>query len=149
MTGALWLHVAAASWWILGCATMAMAGTVVKADSAEERDFLLRVVPRINQANIAAAAFLLATGVVNIYSAGARRQFHFSTAFSRILGVKLGLYAIMVGALAALLHAERKWRRANARGSAIDSAGRLVALSAVIALCGAAAMMLGVWLAGE
>jgi hypothetical protein len=69
--------------------------------------------------------------------------------FARILAVKLGLYSLMVMALVASLRTERKWRDGNPDGAALIGAGRLVALSASIALYGAAAMMLGVWLAGE
>jgi hypothetical protein len=148
-TGALWLHVAVASWWVLTCVTMAMAGAVMNAESMEGKEFVLRVVPRLNRANVGAAALLLVTGVINLFAAGARRRFDFSTMFARILAVKLGLYSLMVMALVASLRTERKWRDGNPDGAALIGAGRLVALSASIALYGAAAMMLGVWLAGE
>ena len=148
-TGALWLHVAVASWWVLACVTMAMAGAAVNADSVEGKELVLRVVPRFNRANAAAAALLLVTGVINLFAAAARRRFDFSTMFTSILAVKLGLYALMVAALMASLRAERKWRDGSPGGTALIGAGRLVALSAFVALCGAAAMMLGVWLAGE
>ncbi len=148
-TGALWLHVAGASWWVVACVTMAVAGAVVNADSVEGKEFVLRVVPRFNRANVLAAALLLITGVINLFAAGARRRFDFSPMFTRILAVKLGLYALMVAALIASLRAERKWRDRNPGGAVLIGAGRPAALSAFIALAGAAAMMLGVWLAGE
>jgi putative copper export protein len=149
MTGALWLHVAAASWWVLTCVTMAMAGAVMNADSAEAREFASRVAPRFNRANVVAAGLLLLTGVINLFGAGTRRRFDFSIMFTRILAVKLGLYAMMVAALMASLVVQRKWREGNQGGVVVIGAGGLAALWALIALCGAAAMMLGVWLAGE
>ena len=148
-TGALWLHVAVAAWWVLACVTMAMAGAVVSADSVEGKEFMLRVVPRLNRANAAAAGLLLVTGAINLFAAGARRRFYFSPMFIRLMMVKLGLYALMVMALMASLRAGRKWREGNPGGTVLIGAGRLVALSGFIALCGATAMMLGVWLAGE
>jgi len=148
-TGALWLHVAGGAWWVLTCVTMALAGAVVNPDSAEGRAFMSRVVPGLNRANAVAAALLLATGIINISAAGARRHFNFPPAFTRVLAVKLGLYALMAAALIASFGIERSLRGENAGAPLRAGAGRLVALCAVTAMAGAAAMMLGVWLAGE
>lgn len=109
----------------------------------------MRVVPRLNRANAVAAALLLITGLINLFAAGARRRFGFSTMFTSILAVKLGLYALMVAALMASFRAERQWSDRKQGEGALIGTGRLVALSACVALCGAAALMLGVWLAGE
>ncbi len=148
-TGALWLHVIAGSWWVLASVTMAVAGGVLNADSTEGREFVRRVVPALNLTNALAAALLLATGLVNLYAAGARGRFDFPSAFTRVLAVKLGLYALMVAALIASLRVGRSIGRENPGESPRTGTVRLAALCAVTATAGAAAMLLGVWLVGE
>ncbi len=148
-SGALWLHVIAGSWWVLASVTMAVAGGVVNADSTEGREFVERVVPGLNLSNALAAALMVASGVVNLYGAGVRRRFDFPAAFTRVLAVKLGLYALMVAALLASWRIGRGMREDNRNGSLRSATARLAVLSAFIALAGAAAMLLGVWLAGE
>jgi hypothetical protein len=150
LTACLWLHVAGASWWILTSITLALVGGVISVESVEGKELLSRVVPGLNRANAVAAIILLATGLVNIFSAGERRNFGFTPAFDWILGAKVVLYGLMVAALTASFGVERGLRDAE-RGAApmAAGAGRLVALCALIAVAGAAAMMLGVWLAGE
>jgi hypothetical protein len=149
LTACLWLHVAAGSWWILTSVTIAVAGAVVSPQSAEGREFGLRVVPKLNRVNAGAAAILLTTGIVNIIGAARDRRFNFSPAFTRTLAVKAGLYVVMLAALIASMRAERELRREDQSASNAAGAMRLVACSAVTALAGAGAMMLGVWLAGE
>src|SRR5579883_2873469 len=146
LTLALWLHVAAASWWILASVTIAVGAAAVGSEGVEGREFMTRVVPRLNGANAAAAAIVLPTGVINIYAAGARRRFHFSPAFTWILAAKAGLYVVM----AAALMASFKAARAAATNDSPQSrrAGKLAALAAAAAIAGTGAMMLGVWLAG-
>jgi carbon starvation protein CstA len=143
------LHVASAAWWILTSITIAIAGAVVNAETVEGKDFGLRVVPKVNRANAAAAAILLATGLVNVVSAGERWRFNFPAAFNRILTLKLGLYVAM---LAALIASWQAWRERTNEFQGIPATSgpaRLVVCSAVTAVAGAGAMMLGVWLAGE
>ena len=148
LTACLWLHVAAGSWWILTSVTIAVAGAVVSPQSAEGREFGLRLVPKLNRVNAGAAAILLTTGIVNIVGA-ARERHNFSPAFTRTLAVKAGLYVVMLAALIASMRAERELRGEDQGASNAAGAMRLVACSAVTALAGAGAMMLGVWLAGE
>lgn len=148
----LWAHVVSAAWWVLACVTMALVGTVLGIDSVEGREFVVRVVPKFNRANSAAAAVLLLTGLVNIYGAGAERRFHFPPAFGRVLAIKIVLYMMMFAALRASVSVERQLlAQAGGRASPGEAAGsgRLAALSALMALMGAAAMLLGVWLVGE
>jgi hypothetical protein len=152
VTVMLWAHVASASWWILASFTMALAGAVLSADSVEGREFIVRVVPKLNWANNAAALTVLVTGLVNLYGAGRNRGFDFPTSFVRVLAVKIVLYAAMFAMLRASISAARKLvaqvdGQAGA-GEGVGS-GRLAAFSAITALVGAAAMLLGVWLAGE
>jgi hypothetical protein len=149
LTACLWLHVASAVWWILTSVTVAVAGAAVSPESTEGKEFGLRVVPKVNRANAAAAALLLATGLVNLVSAGERWRFHFPVAFNRILAVKIGLYMAMLAALMASWRAERELRGDAQRVAGSAGPSRLVVCSAVTALAGAGAMMLGVWLAGE
>ncbi len=147
-TAALWVHVASASWWILACVTMAVAGAVVGAESAEGQEFIARVVPKLNQANAVAAAALVVTGVMNLVAVGKPRGFSFPASFVRVLSVKVALYVTMAAALWASVAIGRK----PAAGSVFKGprgTGKLAALSAITALLGAAAMLLGVWLAGD
>lgn len=148
----LWAHVMSASWWVLACVTMALVGAVLDTDSVEGREFVVRVVPKFNYANSAAAAVLLMTGLVNLYGAGEDRRFHFPPAFFRVLAIKVVLYVMMFAALRASVSVERQLV-AQARGRASPGkaagAGRLAVLAALMALLGAAAMLLGVWLVGE
>jgi hypothetical protein len=147
-TAVLWVHVASASWWILACVTMAVAGAVAGTESPEGREFIVRAVPRLNQANAVAAAALLLTGVANLAMVGEQRGFSYPPSFMRVLSVKLALYLLMVAALWASLARGRK--PAVPAGAAVpQSAYKLAALSAFAALMGAAAMILGVWLAGD
>jgi|SRR5271170_6943104 len=147
-TAILWVHVVSAAWWILACVTMAVAGAVVGTESVEGREFMVRVVPRLNQANALAAAALLLTGVVNLATVGEHRGFSYPSSFIRVLSIKLALYLVMVAALWACLTIGRKPVVASGiQGS--HNTYKLAALSAIIALMGAAAMILGVWLAGD
>lgn len=147
-TAALWLHVVSASWWILASTMMAVAGAVVGAESLEGREFMARVVPKLNRANALAAAILLLTGVINLTAVGSHREFSYPPAFMRVLLVKLMLYLLMVAALWASFGLGRQAAiRAGTQSS--SSTYKLAALAAAIALMGATAMLLGVWLAGD
>ena len=148
----LWAHVASAAWWVLACVIMALAGAVLGMDTVEGREFVMRVVPRFNQANTVAAAVVLMTGIVNIYGAGEARRFRFSPAFVRVLAIKIVLYGMMFAALRAAVSLERRLVAHTGDQGVHEPAagsGRLAALAAAIALMGAAAMLLGVWLVGE
>lgn len=147
LTACLWVHVAAASWWVLAAIIIALAAAVAGGESAEGDEFISRVVPGFNRANAAAAAVLLLTGAVNVYSAARRRNFALSADFTRMLELKLLLYIGMVAALALQFRMERATRFGSGRRA--SDAGRLAALSALVAMAGAGAMLLGVWLAGE
>ena len=147
-TAILWVHVVSAAWWILAGVTMAVAGALLGIESVEGRDFMVRVVPRLNQANALAAATLLLTGVLNLVIVGGHRGFSYPSSFIRVLSIKLALYLLMVAALWACLTIGRKPIVApDTQGS--QDTYKLAALSAIIALMGAAAMILGVWLAGD
>jgi hypothetical protein len=147
-TAVLWVHVFSAAWWILACVTMAVGGAVVGTESVEGREFMVRVVPRLNQANALAAATLLLTGVVNLVIVGEHRRFSYPSSFMRVLSIKLALYLLMVAALWTCLTIGRK-RDVASGTQGPQSPYKLAALSAIIALMGAAAMLLGVWLAGD
>ncbi len=139
---------AVASWWVLASISMALAGAVMSAEGLEAKDFVLRVVPKFNRVNAAAAALLLGTGIVNVFAAGGRRNFVFSADFTRILEMKVVLYIAMVAALVLLFGIERRLSTAS-YAKMKNRTGRMVALSTLVALAGAGAMILGVWLAGE
>ncbi|GEM_PF-6656779 len=118
------------------------------AEGVEGKDFMLRVVPKFNRVNAFAAALLLGTGIVNIFNAAQRRHFVLSRDFTRILEMKIVLYIMMAAALVSLFAIEHN-PRTPPQGEVSNRIRRLVALSALIALAGAGAMLLGVWLVGE
>ena len=78
--------------------------------------------------------------------------FDFPPAFVRVLAIKIVLYVMMLAALTASVRvARRLLAQAEDRefhGTA-EGSGWLAALTALTALMGAAAMLLGVWLVGE
>lgn len=143
----MWAHVVCASWWVLASATMALVGAVLSAQTAEGRAFAVRVVPKFNRVNAAAAATLLLTGMVNIYEVGRRRNFEFSRSFVHVLAAKIALFALMLLALKASLSVEHRLVRPDPDPQA-PGLGRLALLSGAVALMGATAMLLGLWLAG-
>jgi hypothetical protein len=148
LTACLWTHVAVASWWILSSIIMALAGALMGPESVEAKDFMMRVVPKFNRVNAFAAAILLGTGIANIFNAAGRRNFVFSADFTWILEMKVALYITMVAALVLLFGIERNFRMAP-YDEVKNRTGRLVMLSGLIAMAGAGAMLLGVWLVGE
>lgn len=168
MSGALvWIHVLAGVIWIGACACLALAAAVLTAGSDEFSDFALSGVPRLIGLNATAAALLLAAGVAKLGVIGVARRFHFSSLFLEVLSVKAALFAAMVAALAGSWRARRRLAaacgrpapgRASARpagratadpAAAAAEMNRITLLSIITAAMGAAALTLGLWLAGS
>lgn len=140
----LWIHALSGVVWTGACASFALAGSALAAGSDEWRDFGLKVAPKLERLNLAAAAILLASGVLNLLIAGAARNYSFSAAFVTVLGAKSGLFVAMTLALAA------SWRAETAmRSGAAGAMNRLLRLSGLTVVAGAIALALGLWLTGS
>lgn len=168
MSGALtWIHVLAGVVWIGTCACLALAAAVLTAGSDEFGDFALGGVPKLIALNAVAAALLLAAGLAKLGAIGVGRRFHFSSLFLEVLAIKAALFAAMVAALAASWRASRRLAAACGRPppsrapappaerATTDSAAaaaemnRAALLSILTLAMGAAALMLGLWLAAS
>jgi putative copper export protein len=128
----LWLHIIAASVWIGGQATVAVAVPALRAQPA-----LMRTVGRRYQA-IAWPAFavLIGTGIVNVGDAGIAWDQVFTSSAGRVLLAKLGFVAL--SGVAAAVHAfvqapRRSGATAGNRAAASAVLGSLSFLAAVVA----------------
>ena len=148
----LWIHALAGAGWVAACVCFVIAGLVLSAGGDEQRDFALGAAPRIVGFSLAAALLLVLTGAVNLILAGIVRNFRFSSEFGRILGVKVVLFIVMFIAL--------RWTRRTA-ASLLDNAqpaappnalvhrmAGMVRAQGAIAMLGAVALLLGLWLMG-
>ncbi len=147
----LWLHVLAGALWIGASAAFVLAALALGTTPGERRDFADRVAPRIGWFCAAAAAFVLASGAQNFVLAGIARGFDFPAAFDVILAAKIALFIAMCAALAVVLRTTTVIRAVLARGRDDAVAGairRMMRSHGAIAILGALALMLGLWLAG-
>jgi uncharacterized membrane protein len=150
-TAILWMHVLAGALWIGACAAFVLAALALGPAPGERRDFIERVAPRIGWFCAATAAVVLATGAVNFILAGLARGFRFSMAFDVILAAKIALFVAMAAALAVALRTTAVIRAVLARGRDDAAAGairRMMKSHGAIAILGALALVLGLWLAG-
>lgn len=148
----LWIHALAGAGWVAACVCFVIAGLVLSAGGDEQRDFALGAAPRIVGFSLAAALLLLFTGAVNLVLAGIVRSFRFSPEFERILGLKVVLFAVMFLALRWTLRAgaslpDDAQPAAPSNALAHRLAG-MVRAQGAIALMGAVALLLGLWLMG-
>lgn len=146
----LWLHVLAGVSWVGAAASFVLAMAALAGPSRERRDFTLRVAPRLNRLCLGCAALIPLTGVANLAFAAARRGAPLPAEFAGIVGVKLGLYALMAWML---------WRAVD-RVAAVSSTAlaaaddgvaamrSLVRLYGVMVATGGVALLMGLWLAG-
>ena len=146
----LWIHALAGAGWVAAGVCFVIAGLALTGD--EQRDFALGAAPRIVGFSLAAALVLFLTGAVNLVLAGIARRFRFSKEFGGILGIKVVLFVVMVLALRWTLRAAAALRDAAQPTPPLDAladktAGMLRAQGA-IALMGAVALLLGLWLMG-
>jgi hypothetical protein len=148
----LWIHALAGAGWVAACVCFVIAGLVLSAGGEEQRDFALGAAPRIVGFSLAAALLLLITGAVNLALAGIVRGFRFSRVFGGILGLKVVLFVVMFLVLrwsfraAAALPDDAK-PAAPSNALAQRMAG-MVRAQGAIAVMGAVALLLGLWLMG-
>ncbi|MGH7905805.1 MAG: hypothetical protein ACREP6_04180 [Candidatus Binataceae bacterium] len=148
----LWIHVSFGALWIGGSASFALAAAVLEKGGAERREFAIRAALPINRLNIVAAIVVILSGIANIYFAGRLRNYDFAPAFTHLLEAKIGIYILMVLALAGSLGAEFRLSRAYTKdnfGAVSVSANRLAKLYVFTAIMGVIALALGLWLAGS
>jgi hypothetical protein len=150
-TAILWIHALAGAGWVAACVCFVVAGLVLSAGGDEQRDFALGAAPRIVGFSLAAALLLLFTGAVNLVLAGTIRGFRFSHEFGSILGLKVVLFVVMFLAL--------RWTQVAASQPGEDQASApsdalahrmagMVRAQGAIAVMGAVALLLGLWLMG-
>jgi hypothetical protein len=148
----LWIHALAGAGWVAACVCFVIAGLVLSAGGEEQRDFALGAAPRIVGFSLVAALLLLITGAVNLALAGLVRSFRFSRVFGGILGLKVVLFTVMFLALRWCLRAvaslpDDAKPAAPSNALAHTVAGMMRAQGA-IAVMGAVALLLGLWLMG-
>ena len=148
----LWMHALAGAAWVAACLCFVIAGLALASGSDEQRNFALRAAPKIVGFNLMAAILLLLSGGLNLVLAGIARNFNFSGDFTRILVIKIALFVAM---FLALLYTARSSRalpddsRPDASFDALDDrVAVMVRMHAAIALMGAIALLLGLWLMG-
>jgi hypothetical protein len=148
----LWIHALAGAGWVAACVCFVIAGLALTAGGDEQRDFALGAAPRIVGFSLAAALVLLLTGAVNLVLAGVVRSFRFSQEFGGILGLKVVLFVVMFLVLrwtlraAASLHDDAQ--PAAPMNTLADRMAGMVRAQGAIAVMGAVALLLGLWLMG-
>lgn len=147
-TAILWIHALSGIAWVGASAAFVIAALTTGTSTDEGLTFARRVALRINRIEIAAAATLVATGIVNVILAGRMRHFRFSSTFRTILTIKI---MILVGMLAALSCSFRTERMLRSDEPAVASVAirRIVGLFALIIAMGSVALGLGLWLLGS
>ncbi len=148
----LWVHVLAGALWIGACVAFVLAALALGPDADERRDFVARVAPRIGWFCAGAAAVVLLSGALNFVLAGITRGFRFSAAFDVILAAKIALYIAMTAALGVALRTDGVIRAVleHGRDDAVPRAiRRMIRSHGAIAILGALALVLGLWLAGS
>lgn len=139
----LWIHVVCGALWVaVSLSFMLAAGASTETERA---GFTARVAPVLNRVNLAALAILPLSGIANLVFVARERHYRLPAAFVEVLGAKVLLLCGMAAALAIA------WGTAARLGEDASGAGerRLLRLYGAMAAMGAAALMLGLWLAGS
>jgi hypothetical protein len=148
----LWTHAAAGAVWVGACACFVIAGLAPGVGGVDQRNFVANAAPRIDLLGLVAAAVLLATGLINLLTAGISRRFAFSSAFMTVLAIKIALFIVMIGVMSWSMRVGAVIRAVIARGrvDAVPGAtSRMVAAHAAIVAMGGLALILGAWLMGS
>ena len=145
----LTIHVLCGVLWVGACASFVLAAAAMNRESNEWREFVNKAAPRINRINLVLSCTIPLTGLANLYFAGSARGFKFAPQFIELLSAKIVLFFAMALALAATWPAAAALRSPQANGAIVIAASRrLVRLYGIIVALGAAALALGLWLAG-
>jgi hypothetical protein len=145
----LWVHVLAGVTWVGACGSFVLAAAALAGGRGELHDFAVRSVPRLNRLCLGCAGLIPLTGLANLAFAAHERGGVLPREFVAVVGVKIGLFATMACALWLVVAREsalEAWTGAGT-GEAV-ALGGLLRLYGLIAVLGAAALVLGLWLAG-
>ena len=148
----LWIHAACGAIWVGACACFVIAALALAAGSDEQRNFTVNAAPRIDTLGLVAAAVLLATGLINLMTAGVARRFAFSTAFMTVLAIKVALFIVMIGVMSWSMRIGATIRAVLQRGRADAVPGsmrRMMRAHIAIVALGGIALILGTWLMGS
>jgi hypothetical protein len=148
----LWIHASAGAIWATASACFVIAGLALAPNSVEQRNFVNKAAAAIERIGLLAAATLLVTGLINLFTVATFRGFALPTQFVVVLSIKILLFIAMTvvliramrvgGAIRALLE--------RARAGAIPSAmTTMVRAHFAIAVMGSMALILGLWLSGS
>ncbi len=146
-TAFLWIHVSCGALWVVVSLSFVLAAGATGA--GERAGFAARVSARFNRLNLIAIALLPLSGIANLAFVARAHRYRLPTAFVEVLAAKLALLCAMVAALAMAWSATGALARERSRGAADPRVRRLLWLYGAMALMGAVALMLGVWLAGS
>jgi uncharacterized membrane protein len=150
----LWIHVVCGAVWVVISLCFALAASATA--ESERASFALRVGRVFNRLNLAVLVILPLTGIANLSFVEREHHFNLPAAFVEVLIAKIALLCGMAAALSFAWSATAKLdpardRSPAASGSKATSGGvaKLLWLYIAMAAMGAAALMLGVWLAGS
>jgi len=144
----LWIHALAGAIWTGTCACFVIAGAAYASSPEQWRDFAMRTAPRLDRLNLAAAAVLTLSGIVNFLVAGTMRRFAFSETFMVVLAIKIALLVAMAAALAVSWRAESAMLAAGA-SEAAAATNRIARAYGFTVVAGALALGFGLWLMGS
>ncbi len=144
----LWTHAVGGAAWIGACVSFLLAAGAMGLDTEEGHRFGQRVGPAINRIGLGAMLLIVVTGLVNIFLAGAQRDYHFSNVFVGLLCAKIAILVAMFLLLIANFRAELDL---GSEDPAVLSRAmrRMLVCDGAIAACGALAVILGLWLLGS
>jgi hypothetical protein len=146
------MHALAGAAWVIASICFVIAGLALATGSDEQRNFAQGAALKIVLFNLMAAILVLLTGVANFLIVGTIRDYEFSPAFWRTLGIKVLLFLAMFAVVRSALRRAMRLRD-DADPSAplnalSDRISGMVRLHAAVALMGAIALLLGLWLMG-
>jgi hypothetical protein len=150
MAAILWIHVLCGVGCVGSCAGFVLAATALREEPAEAQALAERAAPGINRVCVALAAAIPLTGLGNLMFAVETRHYRLPTEFVAILAVKICLMTAMAFALWGAWRAVAVKSSGRAIGSTENTVDvRKLTLSyGSIAVMGAVALGLGLWLSG-
>jgi hypothetical protein len=146
-TAFLWIHVSCGALWVVVSLSFVLAAGATPAN--ERAGFAARVSARFNRLNLIAIALVPLSGIANLGFVAREHHDRLPAAFVEVLGAKVTLLCAMAVALAMAWSATGAVAKDPSRGAADPRVRRLLWLYGAMALAGAVALMLGVWLAGS
>jgi len=148
-TAALWIHVLAGASWIGICASFVLASLALAGAATELREFATRSLPLLNRLAVGCACIVPLTGIINFGFAARAHGYALPREFLLIVAVKLLLFTAMAWALVIAIGRSKTIAMNGDAGAEGPPVVRvLVPWYGLIVVLGAAALGLGLWLAG-